>query len=79
MDKLVFLPFGYLMDQWRWSVFSGEISSKNLNKAWWDLRLRYQGIVPPVSRTEDDFDPGAKFHISANVPYVRYRITAMSN
>lgn len=72
LDKVAFLPFGYLIDQWRWKVFSGEVGPNDYNKAWWDLRLKYQGIVPPVPRTEQDFDPGAKYHVPANTPYARY-------
>ncbi|MCZ6500811.1 MAG: M2 family metallopeptidase [Gammaproteobacteria bacterium] len=72
LDKIAFLPFGKLIDQWRWKVFSGEITTDNYNQAWWDLRKRYQGIVPPVERTEADFDPGAKYHIPGNTPYTRY-------
>ncbi|XP_062859441.1 angiotensin-converting enzyme [Trichomycterus rosablanca] len=75
LDKIAFLPFGYLMDQWRWKVFDGRISSDEYNKEWWNLRLKYQGLCPPVTRTEEDFDPGAKFHIPANVPYVRYFVS----
>lgn len=72
LDKIAFLPFGKLIDQWRWKVFSGEIKPEDYNKAWWDLRTQYQGIRPPVARSENDFDPGAKYHIPANVPYTRY-------
>jgi len=72
MDKVAFLPFGLLIDQWRWKVFSGEISPADYNKGWWQLREKYQGIAPPVARTEQDFDPGAKYHVPANVPYTRY-------
>jgi peptidyl-dipeptidase A len=72
LDKIAFLPFGRLIDQWRWRVFSGEISPENYNSAWWELRRRYQGIAPPVERTEQDFDPGAKYHVPANTPYLRY-------
>ncbi|CAB1457679.1 unnamed protein product [Pleuronectes platessa] len=75
LDKIAFLPFGYLMDQWRWKVFDGRIPSTDYNKEWWNLRMKYQGLCPPVTRTEDDFDPGAKFHIPANVPYVRYFVS----
>ncbi|XP_051968866.1 angiotensin-converting enzyme-like isoform X2 [Xyrauchen texanus] len=75
LDKIAFLPFGYLMDQWRWKVFDGRISSSEYNKEWWNLRMKYQGLCPPVPRTEEDFDPGAKFHIPANVPYVRYFVS----
>ncbi|CAL8283607.1 unnamed protein product [Merluccius merluccius] len=75
LDKIAFLPFGYLMDQWRWKVFDGRISASEYNKEWWNLRLKYQGLCPPVARSEDDFDPGAKFHIPANVPYVRYFVS----
>uniref|UniRef100_A0A3Q3INI6 Angiotensin-converting enzyme n=1 Tax=Monopterus albus TaxID=43700 RepID=A0A3Q3INI6_MONAL len=75
LDKIAFLPFGYLMDQWRWKVFDGRIPPTEYNKEWWNLRLKYQGVCPPVSRTEEDFDPGAKFHIPANVPYVRYFVS----
>jgi peptidyl-dipeptidase A len=72
LDKLAFLPFGKLIDEWRWKVFSGEIKPENYNAAWWQLREQYQGIAPPVARTEEDFDPGAKYHIPANTPYTRY-------
>ena len=61
-----------MVDQWRWRVFSGEIEPDEYNKAWWDLREKYMGLKPPVERSESDFDPGAKFHIPANVPYTRY-------
>jgi peptidyl-dipeptidase A len=72
LNKIAFLPFGRLIDLWRWRVFSGEITPANYNAAWWQLRRHYQGIAPPIARTEADFDPGAKFHIPANVPYMRY-------
>ncbi len=72
LDKIAFLPFGLLVDQWRWKVFSGEITPDGYNKRWWDLRRQYQGIRPPVARNESDFDPGAKYHVPANVPYTRY-------
>lgn len=72
MDKVAFLPFGLLIDKWRWQVFSGEVTPENYNAAWWALVKEYQGITPPVARTENDFDPGAKYHIPGNVPYTRY-------
>jgi peptidyl-dipeptidase A len=72
LEKVAFLPFGLLIDQWRWRVFSGEIKPEDYNKAWWELRLKYQGVVPPVPRSEADFDPGAKYHVAGNVPYMRY-------
>ena len=72
MDKVAFLPFGLLVDKWRWDVFSGKITPANYNKGWTDLRLKYQGITPPVARDEANFDPGAKYHIPRNTPYTRY-------
>lgn len=72
MDKVAFLPFGLMIDQWRWKVFDGEIKPADYNKSWWQLRAKYQGVIPPVARTESDFDPGAKYHVPANVPYTRY-------
>jgi len=72
LEKLSFLPFGLLIDQWRWKVFSGEIPPEKYNEAWWALRLKYQGVAAPVARSEEDFDPGAKYHVAANVPYTRY-------
>jgi len=72
LDKVAFLPFGYLVDQWRWKVFSGEVGPGDYNKAWWDLRAKYQGLAPPVPRSEQDFDAGAKYHVPANTPYARY-------
>ena len=72
LDKVAFLPFGLLIDQWRWRVFSGEITPKQYNQAWWELRRKYQGVAPPASRSEEDFDPAAKYHVAAGVPYMRY-------
>jgi peptidyl-dipeptidase A len=74
MDKVAFMPFSYLVDKWRWGVFDGSITQANYNQAWVDLKQRYQGIVPPVARSEADFDPGAKFHIPGNTSYERYFI-----
>jgi peptidyl-dipeptidase A len=72
MDKVAFLPFGLLIDQWRWKVFSGEVKPSEYNAAWWQLRHRYQGVSEPLPRSESDFDPGAKYHVPANTPYTRY-------
>ncbi|HEX9109815.1 MAG TPA: M2 family metallopeptidase, partial [Longimicrobiales bacterium] len=72
LDKVAFLPFGLLIDQWRWKVFSGEVTPANYNAAWWDLKQKYQGVVRPLPVSEKDFDPGAKYHVPANTPYTRY-------
>jgi peptidyl-dipeptidase A len=72
LDKISFLPFGLLIDQWRWKVFAGEVKPAEFNKAWWDLRLKYQGVAPPSARGEEFFDPGAKYHVPDNTPYMRY-------
>jgi peptidyl-dipeptidase A len=72
LDKIAFLPFGLLVDQWRWKVFSGEIPPSEYNAGWWELRRKYQGVAPPEERSEDQFDAGAKYHVPANVPYTRY-------
>nr|KAG5696164.1 hypothetical protein BaRGS_026523 [Batillaria attramentaria] len=75
LEKIAFLPFGYLIDQWRWSVFAGDTTPRDYNSRWWDLRCKYQGISPPVDRSEVDFDPGAKFHVPDNTPYIRYFVS----
>ncbi|XP_054605071.1 angiotensin-converting enzyme [Nothobranchius furzeri] len=75
LEKIAFLPFGYLVDQWRWRVFDGRTPPDKYNSEWWYLRTKYQGICPPTKRTEDQFDPGAKFHIPANYPYISYFIS----
>ena len=77
LEKVAFLPFGLTIDKWRWEVFSGQIKPAEYNKAWWDLRLKYQGVAPPVARSEADFDPGAKYHVPGNVPYARYFLAAI--
>ena len=77
LEKVAFLPFGLIIDKWRWDVFAGKVKPADYNKRWWQLRTRYQGITPPVARTEQDFDPGAKYHIPANVPYTRYFLAAI--
>ncbi len=77
LEKVAFLPFGYLVDQWRWKVFSGEVGPNDYNSAWWSLREKYQGVAPPAPRTEQDFDAGAKYHVPANTPYARYFLAAI--
>ncbi len=72
MDKVAFLPFGLLVDKWRWGVFDGSIPPAQYNQAWVDLKTEYQGIVPPGDRPANAFDPGAKYHIPGNTPYMRY-------
>ena len=74
LDKVAFLPFGYLIDKWRWDLFSNVTSAEDLNCAWWKLREELQGVKPPQTRSEADFDPGAKYHVPANVPYVRWAL-----
>jgi peptidyl-dipeptidase A len=77
LEKVAFLPFGLLIDEWRMKVFSGEIDPDAYNRAWWDLRLRYQGVAPPSPRGEDWFDPGAKYHVPDNTPYTRYFLASI--
>ncbi len=72
LDKIAFLPFGLVVDKWRFDVFSGKVKPATYNAHWWKLRTQYQGIAPPVARSEADFDPGAKYHVAGNVPYTRY-------
>jgi peptidyl-dipeptidase A len=72
LDKIAFLPFGLVIDEWRWQVFSGQIEPADYNRTWWETRTRLQGVAAPLGRTEKDFDPGAKFHVAGNVPYTRY-------
>jgi peptidyl-dipeptidase A len=72
MDKIAFLPFGLLVDRWRWEVFSGQVTPENYNQRWWELVRQYQGLTPPGDRPADAFDPGAKYHVPGNTPYTRY-------
>lgn len=72
LEKIAFLPFGKLIDQWRWGVFDGTIKPEHYNSSWWELKRRYQGVMPPVARDESQFDAGAKYHVPANTPYTRY-------
>ena len=71
-DKIAFLPFGKVIDEWRWNVFSGEIKPADYNRTWWEMRRQYQGIAPASPRDESQFDAAAKYHVAANVPYTRY-------
>ncbi len=72
LEGVALLPWTKLVDQWRWDVFSGKTPPGKYNEAWWALRKKYQGVAPATARGEDNFDPGAKYHIPANVPYTRY-------
>lgn len=72
LEKVAFLPFSYIIDMWRWNIYSGKIAPEDYNCEWWKLRQEYQGLEPPVDRSEDDFDPAAKYHVVADVPYIRF-------
>jgi peptidyl-dipeptidase A len=77
LDKIAFLPFGLVVDRWRWDVFGEKVGPGAYNEHWWKLREQYQGVASPIPRSESDFDPGAKYHIPANVPYTRYFLAAI--
>jgi peptidyl-dipeptidase A len=72
LDHAAFLPFGITIDKWRWEVFAGKVAPDQYTKRWWDLRGSYGGVMPPAARGPTDFDPGAKYHVAGNVPYMRY-------
>ncbi len=72
LEKIAFLPFGLLVDRWRWEVFSGAVAPSDYNRRWWELRREYQGVIPPIERGVEEFDPGAKYHVTSNTPYMRY-------
>ncbi|KAK8733290.1 hypothetical protein OTU49_006563, partial [Cherax quadricarinatus] len=74
-DKLTFMAYAHVMDSWRWDVFDGTIHDKDWNCAWWDLRFTVQGVKPPELRTEEDFDPAAKYHVVADLSYTRYFVS----
>jgi peptidyl-dipeptidase A len=77
LEKIAFLPFGLLVDQWRWQVFSGQVTPDHYNSAWWALRTKYQGISAPTARGEEFFDPASKYHVASVVPYTRYFLAAI--
>jgi peptidyl-dipeptidase A len=77
LEKVAFLPFGLLVDAWRWEVFAGRVAPQEYDRRWWELRRLYQGVAPPAERPADAFDPGAKYHVPANVPYARYFLAAV--
>jgi len=77
LQRLAFLPFGLVVDAWRWQVFSGQVPPDQYNRVWWELRERYQGVRPASARGEEYFDPGAKYHIPANTPYARYFLASV--
>jgi peptidyl-dipeptidase A len=77
LERIAFLPFGYLIDKWRWDVFAGKTPKEKYNEAWWALKTKYQGVSRPVPGTEDDFDPAAKYHVATSTPYVRYFLAAI--
>ena len=77
LEKIAFLPFGLVVDKWRWDVFAGKVAPEQYNEHWWQLREQYQGIAPSVPRAATDFDAGAKYHVPGNVPYMRYFLAAV--
>ncbi|XP_077562194.1 angiotensin-converting enzyme-like [Haemaphysalis longicornis] len=72
LEKLAFMPFGYLLDKWRWTIFTGETPFDKMNEKFWEYRIKFQGLSPPVKRNESFFDGGAKYHVALHVPYLRY-------
>jgi len=72
LEKVAFIPFGLMVDQWRWKVFAGEVGAEGYNDLWWQLREQYQGVSAPNDRPPNAFDPGAKYHVPGNTPYARY-------
>ncbi|MEZ4399001.1 MAG: M2 family metallopeptidase [Kofleriaceae bacterium] len=77
LTKIAFLPFGLVVDKWRWEAFSGKVKPADWNKRWWELRQQYQGVAPTVARADTDFDPGAKYHVPSNTPYLRYFLSTI--
>eukprot|EP00163_Fabomonas_tropica_P008474 TRINITY_DN1816_c0_g1_i1.p1 TRINITY_DN1816_c0_g1~~TRINITY_DN1816_c0_g1_i1.p1 ORF type:complete len:724 (+),score=156.85 TRINITY_DN1816_c0_g1_i1:388-2559(+) len=78
LSKVAFLPFGLVVDKWRWDVFHGKVKPDDYNDAWWLYKQQYQGVMAPIKRDPKvDFDPGAKYHVAANVPYIRYFLAAI--
>ncbi|MBK9035027.1 MAG: M2 family metallopeptidase [Myxococcales bacterium] len=77
LSKVAFLPFGLVVDKWRWEAFSGKITPEQWNQRWWELRQQYQGVAPAVARAATDFDPGAKYHVPSNTPYLRYFLSTI--
>jgi len=72
LERVAFLPFGLLIDKWRWDLFKGATTESQWNKRWWELREQYQKIRAPSVRDETYFDPGAKYHIPADSQYIAY-------
>ena len=77
LDGVVIVPWALMLDKWRSGVFDGEIDESNLNSSWWSLREEYQGINTSYERSENYFDPGAKYHIPGNTPYTRYYLASI--
>uniref|UniRef100_A0A182LUT3 Angiotensin-converting enzyme n=1 Tax=Anopheles culicifacies TaxID=139723 RepID=A0A182LUT3_9DIPT len=75
LSKLVFLPFAYTLDKYRWEIFRGDVKPDHYNCKFWEMRSKYSGLEPPVERTESDFDAAAKYHVSADVEYLRYFVS----
>jgi len=75
IHQIAFFPFAISMDSWRWEVYEGKTTPEQYNTRWWELRTANQGIVPPSSRDAASFDPAAKYHIVANVEYLRSEIS----
>ena len=72
LSGVSFLPFGLMIDRWRWGVFDGSIKPEQYNQKWWELKAQYQGVAPAGARGEEFFDAGAKYHVPGNTPYLRY-------
>lgn len=77
LDTVAFLPFGYIVDQWRWKVFQGKITPENYNSKWWELVAQYQGLAPGVPRNDTFLDAANKFHVADSTPYMRYFLAAV--
>lgn len=72
LARLPRLAAALALEHWRWGVFAGRIPAAQDNRAWWTLKARYQGVGPAEPRPADGFDVGAKYHVAAYRPYLRY-------
>ncbi|KAG9486097.1 hypothetical protein GDO78_008918, partial [Eleutherodactylus coqui] len=66
------LPFTYMLELWRWRVFSGEIPKDKWMQTWWDMKREMVGVVEPVGHDESYCDPAALFHVANDYSFIRY-------
>jgi peptidyl-dipeptidase A len=65
MNYVVFIPWSAgVMTEFEYELYTNNLPKEKFNEKWWELKKKYQGIVPPAERGEEYCDATSKTHIN---------------